>query len=243
MRLINAKRKEKGLREFDTPAALTTAARSYATDWASGKSPKDDQITSLGYANWDMISGAESDTDQAAEVVSALLKDTQEELAARILSSNWTAIGVGYAQKSGTNEYSWVIIYACTAINKPEVETEVMRLINVKRAERGLPAFNTPEALTTVARSYANDLACGKSPGSSIGEQLKAWGYSLGKETWGGASTTDQAAGRVAGLLNDDEATLADGVFSTKWTAIGAGYAQKTGTNENRWVMIYAVPS
>ena len=120
--------------------------------------------------------------------------------------------------------------------------TEVVRLTNIERVNRGLLPLRQHTQLDAAAQSHSDDMAANMfmahqgSDGSTFGQRATRSGYPM----WGGGENvapgypTPETV--VAGWMGS--AAHRDNILSTSFREIGVGYASSTRGYRNYWTQI-----
>jgi uncharacterized protein YkwD len=130
----------------------------------------------------------------------------------------------------------------------PDLEGQVIALINQERANAGLAALTVRSQLTTAARLHGADEACSGftghtgSDGSSAGDRVSRQGYAwtwVGENLYWGQSSTPIIV--VAWWMNSS--AHRDNILNPNYTSIGVGYVYlSTSTYKQYWVVNFARP-
>lgn len=122
----------------------------------------------------------------------------------------------------------------CSPSGNASLESQIINLINVERANAGLPALQQQGQLTAAARGHSEDMACNNfflhtSPttGSPF-DRMSAAGYSY---SWAGeniAAGYPDAQSVVQGWMNSQGHR--DNILNPNFTQIGLGYAYLGGS-------------
>lgn len=136
---------------------------------------------------------------------------------------------------------------SCNPGGSSAFESEVVSLINLERANEGLPAFSNQSQLTSAARTHSDDMACNNffshtSPttGSPF-DRINAAGYSF---SWAGeniAAGYGSPAAVVDGWMNSSGHRA--NILSENFTQIGIGYAKWAESDYVvYWTAVFASP-
>jgi uncharacterized protein YkwD len=135
----------------------------------------------------------------------------------------------------------------CTASSADAASfgTEVIRLVNVERANAGLGALTSQSQLTQAAQNHAFDEGCNffmshtGSDGSSALDRIVRAGYAY---SWWGenvAAGYDTPADVMVAWMNSP--THRDNILSPNFTEIGIGYVNNPNDTTNYWYTYWAM--
>lgn len=111
IRLINAARAARGLTALTTPAQMATAARTHSNNVAcNNRDPNDFDMSLLGDLSVsDFFSATSTNNNNAAQQADSWITDPNAD--SRVLSPDYTLVGVGYVTKAGGQGY-WTVLLA-----------------------------------------------------------------------------------------------------------------------------------
>lgn len=119
----------------------------------------------------------------------------------------------------------------CAVERNPEIEAEILRMINEARAQYGLPAYSVVELLSEVARNHSLDMACNNfiehygSNGLLYTGRLQAASVPYQTATENIYSGNGGPAGAFKWWMNSQ--IHRDAILSSKFTEIGIGYVKR----------------